>query len=727
MNLRTVFLCLLSSWFVLPAPASADEPRADRHALLIGVTYYENLPKSKHLVGPANDVLAVRKLLVDKLRFRPEQITVLSEQEGIERGQGHLPTRANIELAFKNLAARVKPGDQVMIHMGGHGSQQPEDRNSPDPEPDGLDELFLPRDVGAWNGAKRTLTNAIIDNDMSAWLKAIRDKKASVWITFDSCHSGTMIRGGNDTERTRNLDPVRDLGIPAQALKEAVDFAASRQAKLPERARNHEAPAPFKLAKEGGIVAIYACQPSEVTVERELPLKSKEGKVYGLLTYTMCQILTEAAERSKEPITYNELARRIQAQYIQWGRSAPTPLIEGIDRDRQVLGDKAWPGRSSVLLEADEDKFKINAGALHGLTLDSILAVMPPPGRGTNVVGHVRVKALSTYKAEVVPCALGKFPLVKDLPDGGACRLAFLDVGDQQIRVGIDARDANDKAVPSATLTQLHGIVKGLSGPQAMLRPADRLAEADWLLRVRGSDVMLVPGDGWSVGRAPLGNARFGPVAIDAGLGAWLKESLGTIARAENLKRLAAGGALAPEKNLGLELNIARKKSRLDSVPLVWPAPDVNACDGDDLLKVANKGQAAFDLTMLYIDSSFGIDCLYPDNGELNRLRPGDSDTVRIKVNSRTVGLENLVIIVVKADGQPVDFSQLAQPTLARALEKSGKRADDLKKALDSPLGKLLQRGMYGEGTARGTAVQDLNDHALFLVPFNVRPQKRLE
>ena len=739
MVVRSLVRSVLALLFLWPVAGPAqvirqDAPRKDRHALLIGVTFYENLPKAKHLAGPANDALLMRKLLIEKFQFSPDQIVVLSEQAGTQRGKDFYPTRANIEREFKRLALIAKPGDQVVIHMGGHGSQQPEDKNSPDPEPDGLDEIFLPRDVGAWNQSKGTVANAIIDDEMGAWLKAIRDMKSSVWITFDSCHSGTMIRGGDDSEKARDLDPVDDLGIPRQAIKDAVAFAAKRDANNPDRARGGDMPPAFKLAQQGGIVAIYACQPNEVTYERNLPAQSNDAKVYGLLTYSLCKILTEATEKSKEPLTYNELARRIHGQYVQWGRLSPTPLIEGADRDRQVLGDKVWPGRSSILLLEGEEGYTINAGALHGLTEGSILAVTPPPGKGDALLGHVRIKDLRTYTAEVEPCAHDKTPRAKNLPEGAVCTTIFIDVGDQQLRVAVDPRDAEGKVVPMATHVELVKIVKGLAGPQSLVRPVDKTNQADWLVHVQEKKVLLVPGSGWSVGRAPIGAARFGPVAMDANLGEWLKSGLNRIARADNLKRLAAGGALGADGNaVRIELKLRRKKNaddKIGSIPIDWPAPDVVVHDADSLVfDIANKGRVPIDVTLLYIDSGFGIDCLYPDprENEINRLRPGESilPRVSLKFNSKTAGLEQVVVIAVKAKGQPVDFSQLEQPTLERALQQAGARGEGLKQSLDTPLGKLLRRGMYGAGGTRGLVIADVEDHAMFTVSFNVRPQKR--
>ncbi len=103
---RSLSWSLITALIITPAPGLAQSPKTaaakkDRHALLIGVTVYENLPKTKHLAGPANDVLLMRKLLIEKFQFSPEQISILSEQQGSEHGKGFLPTRANIEREFK--------------------------------------------------------------------------------------------------------------------------------------------------------------------------------------------------------------------------------------------------------------------------------------------------------------------------------------------------------------------------------------------------------------------------------------------------------------------------------------------------------------------------------------------------------------------------------------------------------------------------------------------------
>ena len=122
-----------------------------RRAILIGVTKYNHLSRSYHLSGPANDVRLMRQLLEKQFRFLPADIVTLTEEE---RTPNRRPTRANIERQFHQLAERVRAGDQVVILLAGHGGRQPE-QVPPDPEfpePDGIDEIFLPADVSFRRG-----------------------------------------------------------------------------------------------------------------------------------------------------------------------------------------------------------------------------------------------------------------------------------------------------------------------------------------------------------------------------------------------------------------------------------------------------------------------------------------------------------------------------------------------------------------------------------------------
>ena len=78
--------------------------------------------------------------------------------------------------------------------------------------------------VSAWQGFPVRVPNAIVDDDLGAWLRAITAKRAYVWAIFDCCHSGTMTRG---TEMVREVPP--EILVPRDELDKARRRAAQRQ------------------------------------------------------------------------------------------------------------------------------------------------------------------------------------------------------------------------------------------------------------------------------------------------------------------------------------------------------------------------------------------------------------------------------------------------------------------------------------------------------------------
>ena len=150
-----------------PDPAAAGQT-VTRRALLIGVTKYDHLPRDRSLEGPSHDAQLMGRLLRDRYQFPAEGIVTLTEDQG---SPALRPTRANIEREFRRLAEQAREGDQVVILLAGHGSQEPENPPHPvHPEPDGLNEIFLPADVSQWMATPGHVPNAIVDDDLGAWL-----------------------------------------------------------------------------------------------------------------------------------------------------------------------------------------------------------------------------------------------------------------------------------------------------------------------------------------------------------------------------------------------------------------------------------------------------------------------------------------------------------------------------------------------------------------------------
>jgi len=179
---------------------SAHPAPVVRHAVLVAVQGYDNLPGVSLFDGPRNSLL----LWNDYLHARGfSDITLLAE--GMNEGDVkwarsdppvEAPTRANIQRALSRLEARLDKsagGDKVLIVFIGHGSQQRAAPNDP-PKPFNLDEVFLPMDAGPRpkNDPEGPFANALVDHDIAPHLKTMSRHASFIWLIFDSCHSDTM-------------------------------------------------------------------------------------------------------------------------------------------------------------------------------------------------------------------------------------------------------------------------------------------------------------------------------------------------------------------------------------------------------------------------------------------------------------------------------------------------------------------------------------------------------
>jgi hypothetical protein len=681
-----------------PKPAKVESPPA-RHALLIGVTKYPDV-RIPQLIGPANDVALMRDLLADRFGFPSAQIVVLAEGHGDKLR----PTRDNIEREFKRLGEIARDGDQVVILMSGHGTQQP-DSNPPDPndpEPDGLDEVFLPADTQPFDRRTKTMPRGIVDDELGTWIRRIRDRGAIVWLTVDSCHSGTIMRGKSD-EVERRVPPA-DI-IPQEELDAARQRGAS--AAQSTEAAATEPPLGGDLHN---IVALYAAQPDQLTVELPLPRDAAQPQQYGLLTYTLNKVLTQA----RSPLTYAELAARISADYIQIGRNTPTPLLEGGDRDREVLGLSTWPGRSRMVL-AKKPAWHVNAGALHGLTAGSILQALPPAGAGeqNTPLGHLRVKSVVSTSCEVEPCEYAKTPPAPDLPEGARCELVYLDCSLHKLRLATDIATESLRKQAVADIAQL-------AERQSLVQLAIDGEHADWILRELQGKLYLEPATGLDASDPEM-TPRFGPA--DEKLAPWLEEHLRRIARGQNLLGLVrhnpADRSAGGDPDVEIELLRLRNKGDQDGQRVAWQDQGIVVHPGEIMAcRVKNKGRSAVDVTFLYVDAGYGIQAVFPKAGTAtdNRVYAGESLLAfKGTMNGKTLGMEHLVMIAVPGEGMPVDFSALEQPSLPQA--RGNGSAD---RGLNSPLGGLMRTALYGAGGTRGIDIDDFDRQSLGLISWRV-------
>src|SRR5205807_3054470 len=108
--------------------------------------------------------------------------------------------------------------------------------------------------------------------------------------------------------------------------------------------------------------------------------------------------------------------------------------------------------------------------------------------------------------------------------------------------------------------------------------------------------------------------------------------------------------------------------------------------------RLFNDSHRQLDMTLLFIDSGFGIHQIYPHRSTqgANRVEAGrDVPTDILKITGNTVGTEQVVLIAVNAEGPPKDFGFLEQPTLELARKDVGARGGSEDDGLNTPLGKL--------------------------------------
>ena len=136
--------------------------------------------------------------------------------------------------------------------------------------------------------------------------------------------------------------------------------------------------------------------------------------------------------------------------------------------------------------------------------------------------------------------------------------------------------------------------------------------------------------------------------------------------------------------------------------------------------QITNPNHFAIDVSLLFIDSGYGITAYFPEPGIIddNRLPPGKTIiTPRAEIIGDTFGLESLITIAIKAGKERIDFSCLEQPTLD--LASRGERG---KRAMESLLGHLFKAVLFGEFGEnlenRGMRTLELDNYMLHLLSW---------
>lgn len=144
-----------------------------KKALLIGINY---IGSEYELNGCINDIKNLKLFLIENCNYKDDNIIILTEENEFK------PTMENIKNKINWLISNNNPGDTLVFHYSGHGSNI-KDVNKD--ETDKKDETIIPLDFET--------KGDITDDWLFANMVSKIEENVNLYCFFDCCHSGTII------------------------------------------------------------------------------------------------------------------------------------------------------------------------------------------------------------------------------------------------------------------------------------------------------------------------------------------------------------------------------------------------------------------------------------------------------------------------------------------------------------------------------------------------------
>ncbi|MFN8857729.1 MAG: caspase domain-containing protein [Planctomycetaceae bacterium] len=213
---------------------------AEGWALVIGVNSPARFRRPdggpiRPLKGAEQDAQGMAALLGRQPGFHPDRVILLTGADA---------TRDRVQQEWEGLVHRSRPGDHLVWHFSGHGTQVA-DRRPFDETTDQLDEALCLADSDEQGH------NLLLDDDLSRWLD--RRGPRDCLVILDCCHAGTGTKS-DDEFLVRSLDSVSGL-VPLP--KGPSDPPWKELRPLEKGAHRRE--------------ALFACQSGQQAYERRFP------------------------------------------------------------------------------------------------------------------------------------------------------------------------------------------------------------------------------------------------------------------------------------------------------------------------------------------------------------------------------------------------------------------------------------------------------------------------
>jgi hypothetical protein len=300
-----------------------------KRALLVGINYIGTGYDLKGCINDANNM----KLMLEGKGFT--DITMLTEAAA---------TTANMKAALINLVAESEPGDVLVFHYSGHGSQLPSTT-----EADGYEEIICPYDLD-WR------TNVITDDFLKSVFNSAPNG-VNITVILDCCNSGD----GLDTEVPSITVPITSnvvnpsgstvvstgTGITTSVTTNGVTSTVYSSRYLPPPAHitkitSNQKPVEWSASKNVSETAmlVAACKSYQTSADAFI-----SGYYQGAATAALLDNVAKNAQ-----ITYRQLINGMQA-YMKANNFTQTPELDGAEQLKDKIFIEPWKLAASAPTE----------------------------------------------------------------------------------------------------------------------------------------------------------------------------------------------------------------------------------------------------------------------------------------------------------------------------------------------------------------------------------------
>jgi len=575
-------------------------------ALLVGINNYKYSDKISPLAGSINDVEDMKQVLIGKFEFPPENIVVLEDSQA---------THAAIINAIQtHLIAKAQPGDIVVFHYSGHGSQM---KDVTGKMVSGIDETIVPYDTRDPEGKVFDISGA----ELHALLVQLAAKTKNLTFILDSCHSGTLVRGArvrSIPEDTRTPPPLP--AYPAQTTRGI-------------GAINPETASP-KFA------FISAATSKESAFEH-----FSDGKDHGALTYFLSQQLRNA----KAGATYRDIMDSVVGN-VTANYPAQHPSLEGAEADQYVFGDGSSLARVYVAAspsQLDSHRVALNVGQVQGASVGSVYEVYPPGskkfGPPERPIATVQLASVDAFASEATIVSGGKIA-----PASRAVERQHR-YGNQRMRIFLDDLES------SPTLQSIRDALQPLKYIEVVNRPT----LCNMQLRQAGGRIQTLGADSTTLS-PPV--AVSDPTVVEhvvAEIKSWAKWfNVLSIRNAQP----------------GIDLQFTLKGSQTRDPMARVGRPDMGVLVGEKVdATLTNNSDRDLYVAMLDLQSDGEISVVYPgQQGEEEVLKPGSALTRSFTTTLPKGRSFETDILKVFASYKPIDLTPLTQAQIRGIAEGGG-------------------------------------------------------